>query len=131
MAIPFDGSAMERLYEYIVRGLVWHHWKVLLGHDVLVKAGFLVDVGRRMFEHLLMLEAAERVSVNLGDGVFVYEGAQAKDCPEFTVWRMSFYGGAILKGASNDPLNNCTTAYGITAPKRWPVSQQLLVQLGA
>ena len=47
MTIPFDGHAMERLFEYVVRGLAWHHWKLLLRPDVLVRAMFLVEAGQR------------------------------------------------------------------------------------
>ena len=130
MTIPFDGHAMERLYEYIVRGLVWHHWKVPLGTDVMVRAACLDAVGKKAFEHLLTLGAADWVSVSLGDGVFVYEGVQAKACQELTVWRMSFYGGVTLGGDPRFPHERCVSAYGITAPKKWPVSQELLAMLG-
>lgn len=130
MTIPFDGQDMERLYEYIVRGLAWHHWKLLLGPDVMVKAGYLVEAGRRAFERLLTLGAADTVSVNLGDGVFKYEAVQAKECPELTVWKMSFYGGVLIGGDPKAPLERCTSAYGITAPKKWPASKELLAMLG-
>ena len=45
-----------------------------------------------MFEKLLAQNAKHRIKGNLGDGVFVYEGAHSPECPELTVWRMSLYG---------------------------------------
>lgn len=130
MTIPFDGQGMERLYEYIVRGLAWHHWKLLLGPEVMVTAGYLLEAGRRAFERLLTLGAADMVSVNLGDGVFAYEAVQAKECRELTVWKMSFYGGVLFGGDPRAPLERFTSAYGITAPKKWHVSKELQSMLG-
>ncbi len=130
MTIPFDGQAMERLFEYIVRGLAWHHWNLLLGPGVFVRAGFLVETGRRGFEYLLSLGVRDRVSVSLGDGAFTYEGVQAKECPEFTAWRLSFYGGVMVGGDRNHPTERCTAAYGITAPLTWPALQKFREMLG-
>ena len=129
MKIPFDGEAMERLLAYILKGLAWHHWKLLLGDDVVVRAGYLVEAGRKGFEHLLSLDAKERVNVNLGNGGFVYEGVQSKENPELTVWKMRFYGGVVVGGDKNAPLERCSVAYGFTAPKKWPASQELLAMM--
>jgi hypothetical protein len=130
MAIPFDGRNIERFYEYLVRGLAWHHWKLLLGPDVTVKAGYLVEAGRLAFERLLTLDAADSVSADLGNGVFVYEAAQSKETQELTVWKMTFYGGVLLGGDPKAPHERCTSAYGFTAPKKWPASKELQSLLG-
>jgi hypothetical protein len=114
--------------EFIVKGLAWHHWKLLLGQDYLVLASFITTEGQHFFDPLIDGTCQNRVKCCLGDGIFKYEGVQSKECPELTMWRMSLYGAEV----GGDPGNSsarCSVVYGITAPKAWPVTEKLMTHL--
>lgn len=118
MSVPFDSQHLSTLFEYIAKGLAWHHWQTYIGPDCFVKAGFFVGAGQRAFEQLLSMNGT-RIKANLGHGTFEYEGVQACECPELTVWRMSFY-GVELEGDRKNQFARCSDGYVISAPKKMP-----------
>ena len=122
--IPLNGKALTRLYEFIVRGLAWHHWKLLIGEDYVVRAGYFINEGSQFFEHLLAMNATNRVAVNIGNGVFQYEGVQADDCTQLTIWRMSFY-GIEVGGDPQNPSGRGSQAFGISASTKSKLMQDL------
>lgn len=124
MSIPFDSKQLTMLFEYIAKGLAYHHWQVYLPSDHLVKAVLLTGVIREKFEGFLA-NARDHVRGDLGEGVFVYEGIQAEECGELTVWRMSLY-GAQVTGDARYPTGRCSEAYVLTAPKRMPAAVKLV-----
>lgn len=129
--VPLDGRALESLFEYVTRGLAWHHWHLTFGPKFIVRAAFLGEAARRPVEGL-MVKNAERVRGNLGGGAFEYEGAMAWDKSGLTVWRMSLYGVVVAgDGGGAGREAKCSAAHCITAPKDWPVTAELLKMLGA
>jgi hypothetical protein len=130
MTLPLQGDALEKLCEFIVKGLAHHHWKLRLGPDHFIRASFFNEAGRRFFDPLFAGAARDRVQADLGDGVFVYEGVQSKDCAELTLWRMTIYGAAV-GGDQRSPGERCSIVYGLTIPKAWPVTSKLMEILNA
>ena len=124
MTIPFDSKQLTSLFEYITKGLAYYHWQIYLPSDHLVKAVFLTGAIREKFEGFLA-HSRVRVRGNLGEGVFIYEGIQAEECDELTVWRMSLY-SAQITGDPRAPTKRCSEAYVLTAPKRMPAAVKLL-----
>lgn len=116
MTVPIDSSKIDALFRYIVKGLVWHHWRVLLAPNASAWAGILSAHGEKLFKRMLALNG-HRVSGNLGEGTFVYEGLQAPDIPEMSVWTFSIYGGLILGGDPYEPQPKTTMIGGQTATK--------------
>jgi hypothetical protein len=115
-ALPIREGAIEELFEYIVKGLVWHHWRVYLGEQFPVEALVLSDHGRQFFDQELFSKgAAQRTLENLGDGTIIYEGVQGMDCPQITVWRFHIYGGIILANGENI---SATEIGAISGPQR-------------
>jgi hypothetical protein len=95
----FDGAKLEELLKYIARGLAWHHWQTYLRPDEYVSVLFLTDTLTAVFQQLVsMWNVAQRVTADLGHGTVQYEGVQAVDPPELTVWSVSMYGGVVLTG---------------------------------
>lgn len=116
MTVPVDAGALERLGEYIVKGLARYHWSLDVGPDYFVRASFLNEQGRAGFDPFFSGEALAKVSHNYGEGVFTYEGVQAKDNPQLTLWRMSLYGIE----AGGDPKasgERVSIMYGVTLRK--------------
>jgi len=131
MSLPLEGEKLIELFEYIIKGLAYWHWKVILPPEsCLAKASYFTSAGAEWFERLISYTAKHRVNVNLGNGVFIYEGAQSAECSELTVWRMSLY-GAEISGGHTTYAERCANAYGITAPKRMPAASEFLRLLGA
>lgn len=131
MKIPLNGRALESLFEYMTRGLAWHHWDLAFGPGFVVRAAFLGEAARGPFEGL-MAKNANRVGGNLGGGAFEYEGTMARDGSGLTIWRMSLYGAVVAgDGGGAGREEHCSAAHCITAPKDWPVTAELLKMLGS
>lgn len=129
MTVPLDGGALERLFEYMTRGLAFHHWEMLFGPTYMVRAAFLVEAARGPFERL-MTKNAGRVRGSLGGGAFEYEGAVAKDGTGLTIWRMSLYGAVVAgNGGGRGNRERSSAAHCITSPKDWPASDRILKML--
>jgi hypothetical protein len=113
-AVPFDGERLEDLLTFIVRGLMWHHWQVLIGANSFVDVLSLTARGERIFARYAGMNATQRVENNLGDGTFVYNGMQGVDNPQVSVWEFSFFGG--LKLAGDGITDECVKFGALTGP---------------
>lgn len=109
--IGIDGKRLEDLVSYIVRGLTWYHWRTYLSQQDFVVVMFLTGGGAAGFqEYVFALKAARQVSKDLGRGTVRYEGKQAVDPPELTIWRLSMYGGLLLSGEQNGSATPAETS---------------------
>jgi hypothetical protein len=77
--LPVDGDKIGELFFFIMAGLIWYHWGVLLSPDTGVWAGCLNQRGVEIYGSLLPKNARARVIENLGNGTFTYQGAQGTD----------------------------------------------------
>jgi hypothetical protein len=116
--LPIDGDKIDRLFEFIIKGLLWHHWNVILdrGRHGLW-AGFLTPIGVQFHRQFFAMNANARVSANLGEGTFTYEGLQGTDIPEMSVWLFNVYGGMKLSGDPQAPHEECSIIGGVTATR--------------
>lgn len=111
LALPFDSSKLDRLFKMIAQGLAFWHWGLLLPSKLCdITGGFLVPEGQAIVEQLLAMNAPSRVKSSLGGGAFTYEGVQATDIPEITIWRMSIYGAVVSEGQSVRTSNAYVTS---------------------
>jgi len=63
-----------------------------------------------VFDELIsQAKTVRRVNSNLGDHTFIYEGAQAHDDPQSTVWKFSVYRG--LEMADGDQTSCTVVAF--------------------
>lgn len=122
MTAPFDSEQLRELYEMIARGLAWHHWLLLLPPETVnVYGWFASPEGTAIFNPIFTHNARRRVTSQLGRA-FVYEGAQAKDVEQFTIWRMSLYGAVMA-----DEHNTTTQiGYVLTAPKTMAAANEFI-----
>lgn len=114
LKLPIDASKIGELFCFIVKGLLWHHWDVLLTQNHSVRAGSLTKIGEQIFQNLLNGNASQRVMVNLGEGTFRYEGAQGIDSPHLSIWKFSVYGNLKLGGDPEMPSEISSLIWGIT-----------------
>jgi hypothetical protein len=116
--LPIDGEKIGQLFRFIVKGLMWHHWKVLIGRDTGVWAGCLTRRGVEVHRLLLSKNVRDRAKGNLGDGTFTYEGAQGTDIPDMSIWLFSIYGGITLSEGSSGPDDVTSFVGGVTATRQ-------------
>jgi hypothetical protein len=106
LAVPLDGERLEKLVEFVVRGLMFHHWGMILGKEAFVEVHSLTIHGDKFFRKIRHLNAAQRVSNDIGDGALVYEAAQGIDNPLISVWQLSFYGAMTMVGADGKDFSS-------------------------
>jgi hypothetical protein len=104
MTIPIDPEKVGELFALTAKGLLWHHWQVLLSPNAFgVRAEMLSAVGEKFYNGALTMNSKARVGGALGNGTFRYEGAQSAQNPELSVWRFSVFGGLSVSGDPEAP----------------------------
>jgi hypothetical protein len=86
MALPFESDRLVDLFGYIVRGLLFFHWGVRLTAEHFWEVA-LFRYGA--FDGFMQMRAKGRVSCNLGNGTFLYDGIQGTDNDAISAWRFS------------------------------------------
>jgi hypothetical protein len=114
LTLPLDSAKLDELFRFIVKGLLWHHWEVVLTAEYFVGAGTLSGQGERIFLDLFNKNANARVSVDLGDGTLQYDGVQGFNCPQLSIWKFKMYGGLKLSGAADVSLETPSLVWGLT-----------------
>jgi hypothetical protein len=115
VTVPLDGEKLEKLVAFIVRGLAFHHWGVVLGADMVVDVHSLTKRGEGVYKQLGALNASQKIMGNIGQGALVYEAAQGVDNPAVSVWQLSLYGGVTMASADG---RDFTSSFGaMTGPK--------------
>lgn len=101
MTIPFENKPLEELCAMIAKALASQHFDVRLGSGYSAIASVFMNESKSGFAQLLAaLERCTSPEI-LGEGTFKYEGAQAVDYPELTLWRFEIYGGVDFGGDPN------------------------------
>jgi hypothetical protein len=119
MKIPFNSSKLSKLFCFIVKGLMWHHWNVLIAPNTFVRAGNLIEVAEIAFQNLFNGNAKQRVRINLGDGTIQYEGVQGVDTHnQFSIWKFTVYGGIKLDGDPRAPFETPKLIWGLTGTSK-------------
>jgi len=101
ITLPFDGEKLDALFTLVTRGLAAYHFGVVIPKDYFIGAGALASVAEPFMTSLLMMNARAKVTRSLADGLIRYDGVQATDDPNLTVWRYRIYGGVRLSDAGN------------------------------
>ena len=113
LTLPIEPNRLEPLFALVAVGLIWYHWGAYLTREHSVGVVLLTSSGERFLDrYLLGMKSHAPVSVDLGNGTFVYEGAQDIDCPQRSVWRFSALGGTKLVGDPKVP-NETSSRIGV------------------
>ncbi|MDD3182308.1 MAG: HNH endonuclease [Alphaproteobacteria bacterium] len=114
MTLPIDSDKLNQLFCYIIKGLIWHHWGLLLPCDYFIGASSLTKEGESFFLDLFNKNPRREVNVSLGKGTFKYEGRQGTDDPYITLWRFTIYGGVVFSESSLFPSEKTSITWGLT-----------------
>lgn len=114
----FDGEKLLQLFEYIGKGLYWHHIKSPLSGDTDVKAKALTKYDIDYFKkHFFTSDRFNYYAGNCGDGTFKYKGMNDPLNPDLSCWVISIYGG-IQMYENTKESNEISDAIGvITLPE--------------
>ena len=117
MTIPVDWHALQVWVTFLVKGMSWHHWGVLVAADCMVDVVALPRHGEQLFERLFGMRAAARAREEVGGGTFSYEAAQGLDNPCVSVWTFVIYGGTTLAGDPEHPEIAATKLGVLVGPR--------------
>jgi hypothetical protein len=116
--LPLRPGQVEKLFVFVARGLLWYHWKAILGVEDCVASTVFQEAGESPLSYTLSrLKPKARVSVNLGDSTFVYEGLQSVDSPQCSFWRFLVYGGLYFCEPAKDPNEKASLIFAVTGPR--------------
>lgn len=118
-ALPLDWHKIEEWLVFVVKGLAWHHWKILIGAGCTFDVHALTQRGEALYQRLFIMRAAQRIPLqNLGAGTFSYEASQGIDTPEISVWTFSLYGGVTLADDETAPGQTVSKIGVMVGPNR-------------
>lgn len=120
-SIPFEHKPLEELFAMIAKALAWQHFDVRLGEGYSAAASLFSNEGEAGFEQMLS-SGKKHVSGDLGEGTFSFEGTQAAQLPELTMWRFRIYGGVDFGG---DPNVNGPSSLAIAVTGRLEMIRNL------
>lgn len=90
--LHIDANKIEELYRFIVRGLCWSEFKLLLPpSDSELEVGLLVPEVAALIDSMLAMKAKQKCHKKIAGGLFECEGAQAVDNDLLTIWKMTLY----------------------------------------
>jgi hypothetical protein len=115
MTVPFEPERLVRLFEFVAKGLAWHHWGVRIDPSTGTWAGTLTENGVAIFKSFMAQNSAARVEENFGEHTFLYVGVQGTDNPQFSMWLFSIYGGVRLSGDPDAPNEEVSLVGALTA----------------
>jgi len=107
MTVPVDAARLKALFVYIVKGLLWYHWKVYLDPSDHVDLVFLTGEGNHRFREDFGRVDGEVTERDFGKGTIAYRGIQDRTFPKVTVWQFSILGGVCL--VSGDPADGASS----------------------
>ena len=116
--IPLREGQIEPLFAFIAKGLLWQNWGITLTEDDCAAAIVVRNEGAGFLNHIFTkMSARDRVTQNFGDGTLIYEGIQAKDYAQFTLWRFLVYGGLNFAETSREPNGKHCIIFAVTGPR--------------
>ena len=93
-SIPIDDNKLLQFLEFVVKGLLWYHWRLCLKEEHFIKATSLTTAGEKYLQqNFLDIDSGERISKNWGEGTFCYDAVQDQNHHERTAWSILIYGG--------------------------------------
>lgn len=119
MTIPIDGDRYMAIFDYIIRALSWYHWNSYIRSESAIYSMNLSQFGEEFFEkYFFSLNASNRIDNEIGDKTIVYEGAQASDNDQITIWRFEIYNGLKVSDGQDKGFNESSCVGSISGPPR-------------
>lgn len=101
IALPFEPDKLDALCEYIIKGLIWHEWGVVVPKEYIIKVMTVTQHGFKFFSYLLNLSPLNRVDRSFAGGGFSYTSTRNNEDAAFSVWHIRFYENLLLAGTDS------------------------------
>ncbi|MDK2768012.1 HNH endonuclease [Sphingomonas sp.] len=95
-AVPFDGARLFAYLGFVARGLAAFHFGRIVPTHYIVNAGMVTPEQDNILCTLFVGRSRDYACGNLGEGALLYEGQQAVDDPDLTLWRFLLYNGMVF-----------------------------------
>ena len=96
LVLPFNGKKYAKLFEFLLKALVWHHWGMYITQDTIVYSTSLTKFGENLFEkYIFSLRCENRIINVLGKDTFRYTGIQLPENKQVTFWLFEIYNGLV------------------------------------
>jgi hypothetical protein len=115
MVLPIEPEKLFSLFAYVARGLVAHHWDIIVPNDYFVRAILLNETGETLYRSCMSRRSRAEARGNLGGGLILYQGAQALSDPCMTLWRFRLYGGVSFSGDPRMPEEASSDLWAATS----------------
>lgn len=116
--LPVHEQKVSRLFEFIAKGLLWHHWQTLLGPAEAVVAMPLTDHGVDIWWNKFFAGTSDSEVQEIAGGGFQYLGRHSSENPQLSVWMMQIYGGVAFTDRNYDTGDRASWIGAITGPQR-------------
>ena len=113
--VHIEASALDMWVEMVVKGLVWHHWKVVTGTSHTVEVMRLHENGAVFLKHGFAMRGERIAETIIGGGALSYEAQGVSDGLPTSIWRLSIYGGIEMAG--EDPRVRTKETYVVIRSK--------------
>jgi hypothetical protein len=77
MALPFEPERVVNLFKFIVRGVLFYHWKVRLTADHFCEVNLLASDGQKFFGRFMQMQSKARVTEIWGTAPLPMTGFRA------------------------------------------------------
>ncbi len=92
IAIPFQTDKLIEYCEYIVKGLVWYEWHVIVPKQYVIEVMTLTQHGYSFFrDYIFTLSSDFRYERSFAEGGFAYTCIRNSTDAAFSAWHFSFY----------------------------------------
>ena len=117
-SFPIDFEKLIPLFQMIIKGLIFYHWKAYVPSDYIISIMTLTSEGLSLFkERILALSKGFHVQKKIGNGAFYYQGTRGSADPAFTAWYFSFYGNLNIGSPDENNVMESAHICAMTGPK--------------
>jgi hypothetical protein len=103
LSVEFDAQQLNDFVGFVGRGLMWHHWGIILPLTCTLKVFTPTPAGIVFLNRLFQLQTKYRVEAHLGDGTVRYKGIMSETDEGVSVWAVQLLGGITV---SDDKLKH-------------------------
>lgn len=103
ISIPFNPEKASEYFGLVSQGLLFHHWRHIIGGDYMSVAHALTEYGAKEIRSRFWPPRASRViNHTYAKGAFRYKGRNSFEAPGRSVWLIQIYGGLGMRGSGRD-----------------------------
>jgi hypothetical protein len=117
ISLPFQPEKITEYCKYIVRGLVWYEWNVIIPKEYIVEVlPFRQHAYIFFHNHVLTMSPNFRRHGILACGGFEYTCTRSSTDAAFSAWHLKFYENMLLAGEVAKDKLECIEFCALTGP---------------